>query len=139
MNYALRVVLCVTGAIVVWLGLNVGMGGFETLGWQGARGFFSVTDPKTFAVQDNHVRFIEGVWLSVGLVLMAGGVALNHLRSVLIALTGMVFVGGLMRFTSADAALLLSSCIAPSLIAELVAFPLLGFWIFKATQRASGA
>ncbi len=134
MNYGLRVILFITGAIVVWLGLNVGLGGFETLGWQGAQGFFTVSDSDTFAVQDNHIRFIAGVWLSVGLLLIAGSVALHHLRSVLISLTGMVFIGGLMRFTSADSALLSSSSIAPSLVAELIAFPLLGFWIFKVTN-----
>lgn len=134
MKYGLRVILFFTGIIVVWLGLNVGLGGFETLGWQGAQGFFTVTDPDTFAVQDNHIRFIAGVWLSVGLLLIAGSVALHRLRSVLISLTGMVFIGGLMRFTSADGTLLVSSSIAPSLIAELIAFPLLGFWIFKVTK-----
>jgi len=134
MNYGLRVILLLTGAIVVWLGLNVGLGGFETLGWQGAQGFFTVTDPDTFAVQDNHIRFIAGVWTSVGLLLIAGSVALRQLRSVLLSLTGMVFVGGLMRFTSADSALLVSTSIAPSLIAELIAFPLLGVWIFKVTK-----
>ena len=72
MNYGLRVILLLTGTIVVWLGLNVGLGGFETLGWQGAQGFFAVTDPETFAVQDNHIRFIAGVWLSVGLLLISG-------------------------------------------------------------------
>ena len=134
MKYGLRVILFFTGIIVVWLGLNVGLGGFETLGWQGAQGFFTVTDPDTFAVQDNHIRFIAGVWLSVGLLLIAGSVALQRLRSVLISLTGMVFIGGLMRLTSADGTLLVSSSIAPSLIAELIAFPLLGFWIFKVTK-----
>lgn len=134
MNYGLRVILFLTGTVVVWLGLNVGLGGFETLGWQGAQGFFTVTDPDTFAVQDNHIRFIAGVWLSVGVLLITGSIALHRLRSVLISLTGMVFVGGLMRLTSADSALLFSSSIAPSLIAELIAFPLLGFWIFKATR-----
>jgi len=134
MNYGLRVILFLTGAIVVWLGLNVGLGGFETLGWQGAQGFFTVSDPDTFAVQDNHIRFIAGVWLSVGLLLIAGSVALHQLRSVLISLTGMVFIGGLMRVTSADSAPLSSISIAPSLIAELIAFPLLGFWIYKVTN-----
>ena len=138
MKYGLRVSLFLTGAIVVWLGLNVGLGGFETLGWQGAKEFFAVTDPETFAVQDNHIRFIAGVWLSVGLILIAGSIALYRLRSVLIVLTGMVFVGGLMRFSSADGALLVSNSIAPSLIAELIAFPLLGFWIFKATKKDAG-
>ena len=134
MNYVLRIILFITGAIVVWLGLNVGLGGVETLGWQGAQGFFTVTDSATFAIQDNHIRFIAGVWLSVGLILIVGSIALHQLRPVLITLTGMVFIGGLMRFTSADGSLLLSSNIAPSLIAELLAFPLLGFWIHKVTK-----
>lgn len=139
MSYILRSILFIIGAVVIFLGLNVGLGGFETMGWQGAQDFFTVTDARTFAIQDNHIRFIAGVWLSVGLVLIAGSFALNRLRSVLMALTAMVFLGGLMRLTASDSSVLLSSSIAPSLMTELLFFPLLGLWIFNTTKQVTNA
>ena len=108
-NYLLRAVLAIVGAVIVFLGLNVGFGGIETLGWQGgAVPFVTVTDPAVFAVRDSHIRFIGGVWLALGLVMLAGSVAFERLRTVLIALTTMVVVGGLARF-SGDMSILLSA------------------------------
>jgi hypothetical protein len=132
----LRTVLFLTGCVIVWLGLNIGLGGIQTLGWQGPDRFFAVTDANIFAVRDNHIRFIAGVWLTVGLLMILGAMMLKQMRSVLMSLMAMVFVGGLMRLSSADVALLSSIEIAPSLIAELVLFPLLGLWVFAATPRS---
>jgi hypothetical protein len=56
------------------------------------------------------------------------------MRTVLLALFGMIFIGGLMRFAAGDVALLASPDIAPSLAAELVLFPLLGLWVQAATR-----
>ncbi|KMW60454.1 hypothetical protein AIOL_000610 [Candidatus Rhodobacter oscarellae] len=126
---ALKATLLIAGSIIVWLGLNVGLGGIATLGWQGATNFVAATDARVYAVQDNHVRFIAGVWTAVGLLMIAGAIAFQQLRGVLVALTAMVFVGGLMRLSAGDFALLASAKIAPSLFAELVLFPALGLWI----------
>ena len=135
MESALKVVLFLTGSVIVWLGLDVGLGGIRTLGWQDDRNFFEVTDPEAFAIKDNHMRFIAGVWTTVGLLMIAGVFALKAMRPVLMALVAMVFVGGLMRFSSGDPSLVLSSKIAPSLFGELVVFPLLGLWIHAATKK----
>lgn len=132
-NYILRVVLAVVGAVIVFLGVNVGLGGIQTLGLQGgAVSFLSITDPAVFAVRDNHIRFIGGVWLALGLLMLAGSIAFQRLRPVLVALTAMVFVGGLARFSAGDPGLLFSADIAPSLIFEIVVMPLLGLWFAKA-------
>ena len=128
----LRPILFLTGLVIIWLGLNVGLGGIQTLGWQGASGFIEITDAAVFAVQDNHTRFIAGVWASVGVLFMASAFALPQMRTVLLAMIAMIFVGGLMRFTQGDYNLLISDAIAPSLIAELILLPALGLWIFKA-------
>lgn len=133
MEKLLRMVLFLTGGVIIWLGLDVGLGGMETLGWQGETDFFEVTNPDVFAVRDNHLRFIAGVWMAVGLMMVAGAFALRSMRSVLIALMTMVFIGGLMRFSSGDPSIFLSSHIAPSLFGEVILFPLLGFWIYTAT------
>ncbi len=135
MHYVLRTVLTLTGCVIVWLGLNVGLGGIQTLGWQGADPFLNVADAEVFAVRDNHIRFIAGVWVSVGLLMIVGALLLEQMRSVLLCLVAMVFVGGLMRLSSGDAGLLFSMEIAPSLLAELALFPLLGLWIFIATGK----
>ena len=131
MTILLRGLLAVIGAIVIWLGLNASLGGIATLGWQGAVDFFTITNEQTFAVQDNHVRFIAGVWTGVGLFLLAGAVMPRRLVPGLKAMMALVFLGGLARLTIMDPALLTSAKIAPSLFAELLLFPLLGWWIHK--------
>ncbi len=46
--------------------------------------FFTVTDAPVFAVHDSHIRFIGGVWLGLGLVMLAGTLAFRRLRTVLV-------------------------------------------------------
>ncbi len=130
-SIALRVVLFIVGLVVIFLGLNVGFGGIKTLGWQGAESFFVVTNEAQFAIRDSHIRFIGGLWLGAGLLLVVGAFALDRLRQALIVLTAMVFVGGLARLSVLDTDLLLSASIAPSLLFEIVLFPLLGFWVAR--------
>lgn len=137
-HYPLRIVLALAGAAIIFLGLNVGFGGIETLGWQGNGRFLEVTDVALYAVRDNHIRFIGGVWLGAGLAMLAGAVALARLRPVLLAIIGMIFIGGLARFSAGDIGLLTDGAIAPSLVLELVAFPLLGWWIARAGAGADG-
>lgn len=124
---ALRAVLLLVGVVVVVLGLNVGLGGIRTLGWQGGVEFLTVSDPALFAVRDSHIRFIGGIWLGIGLVLAAGAVWFERLRVVLVAIAALVFVGGLTRLSGT-----LSPDVLPSLALELIGFPLLGWWIARA-------
>lgn len=135
-HYALRAVLGLTGAAIVFLGLNVGFGGIATLGWQGSGSFLDVTDAALYAIRDNHIRFIGGVWLGAGLAMVAGAFALNRLRPVLLGIIGMIVVGGLARFSAGDLGLLTGGAIAPSLVLELVGFPLLGWWIARSGHPA---
>lgn len=129
-NYPLRGALALLGLAIIVVGLNVGLGGIQTLGWQGgATSFVNVTDPAMFAVRDSHVRFIGGVWLAVGMTLLAGAIWLRQLRTVLVAVAGMVLVGGLVRLAGP-----LPGDVLVSLALELVGFPLLGWWIWR-TER----
>ena len=137
LNYLLRGALAVVGAFIIFLGLNVGLGGIQTLGWQGgAVDFLTVTSAAVFDVRDSHVRFNGGVWLALGLLMLAGSFAFQRLRSVLVALTFMIFVGGIARLSGGDLTLLLSSDIAPSFLFEIIIAPLLGVWITKAERPA---
>ena len=131
----LRALLAVVGAGIVFLGLNIGLGGIETMGWQGSGSSVDVTDPALFAVRDSHVRFIGGVWMGVGLLFFCGCVFFKELRPTLIALTALVFVGGVVRLLSLDWNVLLGMWVLPSLIAELFLFPALGYWIYRAKKQ----
>jgi hypothetical protein len=52
-NFLLRGAIALVGAGIVLLGLNVGLGGIQTLGWQGgAAPFFAVTDAPIFAMRE---------------------------------------------------------------------------------------
>lgn len=134
-NYLLRGALALVGAVIVFLGLNVGLGGIQTMGWQGgAVPFITVTDPAVFAVRDNHIRFIAGVWLGVGVLMLVASVLFQQLRAVVVAITAMVFVGGLMRFSGGNMALLFSIDVLPSLVFELIAMPLIGLWAWRAER-----
>lgn len=134
-SYLLRGVLAAVGAVIVFLGINVGFGGIQTLGWQdGGANFLTVTDGPIYAVHDNHIRFIGGVWLALGLLMLAGSFAFRQLRIILVAFTFMIFVGGIARLSGGSLSLLTSSDIAPSLLFEVIIAPLLGWWFTKAER-----
>ncbi len=131
LNILLRIVLAVVGALVIFLGLNVGIGGIPTLGWQGPSDFINVTIEHLFAAQNSHVRFLGGFWLGGGLILLAAAMALGKFKSAAITVCAMAFVGGIIRVIGADTSVLFSAAIAPSLGFELVGFPLLAVWIYR--------
>ncbi len=127
----LQTVLVVTGVVIVALGVNVGFGGIPTLGLQGQTNFFAVTDQGAFDVRDNHVRFSGGIILAIGLMMMWSAVSLKR-AVVPIVLIAVTFVfGGLARLSASDPGLLFSADILPSLMFELVGFPVLAFWVWR--------
>lgn len=85
-HYFLNIIVAVTGASIIFLGLNIGLGGIRTLGWQVTQDFVSITDAVIFDVQDNHIRFIGGIWFGIGAIFLIGGLALDKLRPTLITL-----------------------------------------------------
>lgn len=131
----LNIVITLIGLVIIFLGLNVGLGGIRTLGWQGIEDFIAVTNADTFAVQDNHIRFIAGVWFGVGVMFVLGGFWLDKLRLTLIALSGMIAVAGLFRLSAMDG-VILSSAIAPSMVFELGGFPLLAVWLMRSRSAS---
>ena len=130
MSYTmLKTILVLSGLAIMALGLNIGLGGIPTLGWQTDPSFVQVGNAEQFAVQDNHIRFIGGFWFAAGLILTASVRWFAALRPVLICFCGMIFLAGLMRLSALNTELLLSADIMPSLLAELILFPLIALWI----------
>ena len=84
-----------------------------------------------------HAKRVDrsGVWLGVGLLFVAAAFRLHPLRNAVLAAIGMIFVGGLARFSGSDLGPLMGADLLPSLLAELLLFPLLALWIVKAKAR----
>ena len=130
----LCIVLAIAGLALMAGGINIGLGGIRSLGWQVNNNFLEVIDTAAFDAQDNHVRFVGGVLMGVGASLLVGSFRLEQMRTVLIAITIFVFIGGLCRLSALNADVILSSHVAPSMFAELILFPLLGIWIHLAAK-----
>lgn len=127
----LNIITALTGIAIVFLGLNIGLGGIHTLGWQGARDFITVTNAPAFGVQDSHIRFLGGLWFGVGIAFLAGSFWLAALRPTLAILCAMIAAAGLFRLSDLRGDILLGSDIAPSLALELIGFPLLAIWLLR--------
>jgi hypothetical protein len=126
-----RVFLGLGGLFIVFTGLDFSLGGMATMGWQVAGELFTVTNPEAFPAQDNHVRFIGGVWLAIGLLMLLGAAKPGPMRPVLFACFFAIFVGGLARLTAADPDLLFGPEIAGSLALELIGMPIVAFWLSR--------
>lgn len=127
----------IVGAAIIFLGLNIGLGGIKTLGWQTARDFISITDATTFHAQDSHIRFIGGLWFGVGAAFLIGGFAMRKFRPTLIILSLLIAVAGLFRLSGMDSGVIFSTAIAPSIALELIGFPLLAWWMMASGQRSA--
>ncbi|WP_310541797.1 DUF4345 domain-containing protein [Phenylobacterium sp.] len=125
----LRAVLALVGAFILYTGVNVALGGMATLGLQGSRDFFTVTDVGAFRAQDSHIRFFGGLWLAVGLVFAAGAARPHALRATLMFCCGLIFVGGLARFSALQPEVMFGPQLLGSVAAELIGMPLLALWL----------
>ena len=125
----LNLVVVIVGAAIIFLGLNIGLGGIKTLGWQTTRNFVAITDAATFHAQDSHIRFLGGIWFGVGATFVLGGFAMHIFRPTLIVLSAMIAIAGLFRLSGVDSGVIFSAAIAPSIALELIGFPLLAWWL----------
>lgn len=135
----LNLVVVIVGAAIIFLGLNIGLGGIKTLGWQTTRDFISITDAATFHVQDSHIRFIGGIWFGVGATFVIGGFAMRTFRPTLIILSAMIAIAGLFRLSGVDSGVIFNAAIAPSLVLELFGFPLLAWRLVVSINRETKA
>ena len=122
-------VLWLVGAVIMMMGVNVGFGGIPTLGWLSPTDFVQITDAQTYGAQDNHFRFLGGIWFGFGLMFFIGGFKLDKLRPTLVCLCLLVGLAGLFRMSAMDMQILLSAAILPSFLLEIIGFPLLAYWL----------
>ncbi|MGI9415032.1 MAG: DUF4345 domain-containing protein [Hyphomicrobiales bacterium] len=132
--FALKAVLVLAGAFIIFTGINIAFGGMLTLGLQGANDFFRVTSEAAYLVQDSHIRFLGGLWIGVGALFVVSVYDLARFRPLLNFAFALVFIGGLARFTMMRTDVLFGPDIAGSLAAELIGMPLLYFWLARAVR-----
>ena len=135
MSIYLRILTGLLGLITLVVGLNAGLGGIHTLGWQYTPGFATVADPVAFHLQDSHARFLGGVFAAGGLILLATSLR-PAFTPAAITVCVMAFIGGIFRLIAMDATLFSDFAIMRSLIAELVLFPAVGFWLLRSQPLA---
>jgi hypothetical protein len=135
----LRIVLVLAGAFIIFTGINITIGGMQTLGLQGESSFFEVTNEHAFLVHDSHIRFLGGLWLGIGALFIVTATNLQKYRSPLIAACALIFLGGLARFSQMRFEITFGPEILGSLLAELVGMPLLYFWLSKAVPEVNEA
>jgi hypothetical protein len=134
---AFRAVLFAVGLVIVWTGINVGLGGIATLGLQGPTDFMAITDPQAFAAQDSHVRFLGGLWLGVGLLLAVAAWRLRALKPAVQVVLALIVVGGLARFSALRPDVLFGPQIVGSFLAEVALMPLLLLWSTRVARRVA--
>lgn len=132
----LKTVLALVGLAIMVLGLNIGLGGIPTLGWQTSETFIAVTNETVFHVQDSHIRFIGGVWFGVGVIFLMGASLTDRLRGTMVTLSVAIAFAGLFRLSGLDGGVVFSAAILPSLALEIIGFPLLAVWLLQ-TPRPS--
>ena len=133
----LRLILALVGLAIMMLGLNIGLGGIPTLGWQTSETFIAVTNETVFHVQDSHIRFIGGVWFCVGAIYLLGAFYYDKLRTTLITLSVAIAVAGLFRLSGLEGGAVFSAAIVPSLALEIIGFPLLAWWLLQTAKQTT--
>ncbi len=136
-SIGLRIVLVLAGLLIIVTGINVAFGGILTLGWQGANDFAVATNQQQFFAQDSHVRFLGGVWLSIGLLFVVSATNPIKFQAALRFALIATFIGGLARFGQMNLDVTLGQDVLGSLIAELVGMPLLYFWLSKIVAQST--
>jgi len=124
-----KTILAIVGLFIIYVGINVGFGGIQTMGWQVSPDFVTVADEADFAVQDNHVRFLGGLFGAMGFVMLLAVTNLKRYQSELRLIFIVMFVGGIIRWTSLQPDVIFSANIITSFLAEVILMPVLFFWL----------
>ena len=131
-----RTILVLVGAISALVSLNVALGGFETLGWQGPTDYFRVTDADAFAIRDSHARFYGGVYAGIAATLIVASRDIVKYRQALSLVFGLIFLGGLARLSQGELDVTFGPDMAVSTVVELVGMPAMWLWLRHLTAPA---
>jgi hypothetical protein len=132
-----RAILLLLGAINVFLGLNLGLGGILTMGWQGQTQFFEVLNEHAYLVQDSHIRFFGGLYVALGAFLLVASTNVVKYAGALNLALLLMFAGGVARFSMMRTDILFGPEIVGSLAAELLLMPALFLWLRRIVRSAS--
>lgn len=135
MSKSINVVLGLVGLVIMAMGLNVGLGGIPTLGWFGSDEFILVAGTEVYDVNENHIRFLGGVWFGVGVAFLVGCFYLEKMRQILICFCLIIALAGLFRFSALNLELVFSVAIAPSFVLEVIGFPALAYWLYRRGRK----
>jgi hypothetical protein len=133
----MRLVVVIVGAFIVYVGINVGFGGIPTLGWQVLADYVSINNPAEFAVQDSHVRFLGGFFGAAGLFMLFAATNLRRYQAELRLVFALMFIGGLLRLTALEPAVVFGPKVITSFAAEVILMPVLFWWLPRALRSAS--
>jgi hypothetical protein len=134
---ALSTILIVLGLANIVLGINTGLGGLETLGWQGGATFFQITDEHLYLIRDSHTRFYGGLYIAIGAFLIVAATNTRRYRTGLYLVFGMIFAGGLARLSVLRGDVIFDADLSTSLIIELIGMPLLAIWLRRVVTSAT--
>lgn len=110
-----------------------------TLGLQGGTDFYTVTNQETFGIRDNHIRFAGGLIIAIGATIFACSFYIEKAFLPMAIIAVAFVVGGLTRLSALDTNIVLSADILPSLLFELLGFPLLAYWIWIEAKKGSAS
>jgi hypothetical protein len=131
---ALKIVLLLIGVYGLFISIDFGFGGFVSLGWQGTTEMVEITNPMRYGVQDNHFRFLGGVFSLVSAFMIFAVTDLRKYRQILNFCFALIVVGGLTRFTAGDFGILFSPDISVALFFEIVVIGGVSFWLGRVAQ-----
>ena len=106
------------------------------MGWQGSTDFLQVIAEHEFLIQDNHTRFLGGVWTGVGMLLLVSAFNPKRFHPILNFVFAIIFLGGLARFTTMRSEVVFGPDIIGSLLAELILMPVLLLWVSRVVNRS---
>lgn len=133
----LKIVLILVGIVGIVLGIDFGLGGIETLGWQGSKDFIDITDTTRYGVQDSNFRFFGGVIFAIGIFIIFAVQDLPKYQQVLKVIFGLMMVGGMARFTSGDFDVIFSVEIISALAIEVVLMAIVYVWLTQAVKSTA--
>lgn len=124
-----QLLLGLLGLMGIYLGLDFGLGGIESLGWQGLHDFVIITDEAMFGVQDSNMHFLGGMLAAVGVFVLWTLTDVQKYQQALRLIFGIIFMGGWFRVFTTETEILQRSDMIGALSVELGLMLILYVWL----------